>query len=257
MLNQAATSLITIFFVQALFASWAISAKSDKLTNLSYGLTFIITAASTIFINSSPKLPQYVVLGAIIIWGARLSGYLFIRILKTKKDKRFDRIREKPLRFALFWLFQIGSIWIIMLPSTAILSSKTRLNSFYLFLAGIIVFLAGLVFEAIADWQKYRFKSNSKNKDKWIKSGLWKYSRHPNYFGEMLVWWGLYIASIPFVGKLSPVFAISPLYISWLLIKVSGIPLLEKEYLKKYKDNHKYASYVKKTSVLIPLPPKK
>ncbi len=257
MLNQIITSLITIFFIQALFASWAISTRSDKLTDLSYGLTFVITAISAVFINSSPKLPQYVVLGAIIIWGARLSGYLFIRILKTKRDKRFDKIRENPLRFAQFWLFQAISIWIIMLPSIAILSDKKTPDNYYLFLTGIIVFLVGLIFETIADLQKYRFKSNPKNKDKWIESGLWKYSRHPNYFGEMIVWWGLYIASIPFVQKLSPVFAIGPLYISWLLIKVSGIPLLEKEHMKKYKNNPKYLSYIKRTSILIPLPQKR
>lgn len=257
MLNQIITSLITIFFLQALFASWAISKKSDKLTDLSYGLTFVITAFSAIFINSSPKLPQYIVLGAIIIWGARLSGYLFARILKTKRDKRFDKIREKPLRFAQFWFFQAISIWIIMLPSVAVLSSKTTPDKYHIFLGGIIIFLIGLTFETIADIQKYRFKSNPKNKDKWIESGLWKYSRHPNYFGEMLVWWGLYIASIPFVGKLSPIFAISPLYISWLLVKVSGIPLLEKEHMEKYKNNPKYRNYIKKTSILIPLPPKK
>ncbi len=257
MVNQIITSFITIFFVQALFASWAIGAKSDKLTDLSYGLTFIITAISALFINSSPKLPQYIVLIIIIIWGVRLSGYLFVRILKTKKDRRFDQIREKPFRFALFWLFQAVSIWIIMLTSVAILSSKTKPDNYYIFLIGIIASLTGLAFETIADLQKYRFKSNPKNKDKWIESGLWKYSRHPNYFGEMLVWWGLYLASIPFVGKYSPIFAISPFYISWLLIKVLGIPLLEKEHMKKYKDNPKYKSYVKRTSVLIPLPPKR
>ncbi len=257
MLNQIVTSFITIFFIQALFASWAIGSKSDKLTDLSYGLTFIITAISALFINSSPKTPQYTILIIIIIWGVRLSGYLFARILKAKKDRRFDQIREKPLRFALFWLFQAVSIWIIMLPSVATLSSKTQPNNYYIFLAGIIVSLVGLAFETIADLQKYRFKSNPKNKDRWIESGLWKYSRHPNYFGEMLVWWGLYLASIPFVGKYSPIFAISPFYISWLLIKISGIPLLEKEHMKKYKDNPKYKSYIKRTSVLIPLPPKR
>lgn len=144
-----------------------------------------------------------------------------------------------------------------MLPSVAVLSSKTTPDKYHIFLGGIIIFLIGLTFETIADIQKYRFKLNPKNKDMWIESGLWKYSRHPNYFGEMLVWWGLYIASIPFVGKLSPIFAISPLYISWLLVKVSGIPLLEKEHMKKYKNNPKYRNYIKKTSILIPLPPKK
>lgn len=257
MLNSLITSLITIFFIQLIFASFAMTAKSDKLTDLSYGLTFIITALSTTYINSSSHLPQYIILVAIILWGVRLSTYLLIRTLKNKKDKRFDKIRENKVRFARFWLFQTISIFIIMLPVVAALSSKTEVKNYYLFLLGIIIFLIGLIIESVADMQKYRFKSNPKNKDRWIESGLWKYSRHPNYFGEMLVWWGLYFASIPLIGKLSPVFAIGPMYISYLLIRVSGIPLLEENNKKKYKDNPKYLEYIKRTSILIPLPPKR
>ena len=257
MLNSLVNSLITIFFLQLIFASFAVIAKSDKLTDLSYGLTFIIVALSATYINSSSHTPQYIILIAIILWGLRLSVYLFIRILKIKKDRRFDKIRENRTRFAQFWLFQALSIWIITLPAVAALSSKIEVKNYFLFSLGIIVFSVGFIIETIADMQKYRFKSNPKNKDKWIESGLWKYSRHPNYFGEMLVWWGLYFASIPLIGALGPIFAIGPLYISFLLIKVSGIPLLEESNKKKYKDNKKYLEYIKRTSILIPLPPKK
>jgi steroid 5-alpha reductase family enzyme len=257
MTNPLLTSLVTIFVIQLLFASFAIAYKSDKLTDLSYGLTFIINSISTTYINSSAGIFQYLILLTIILWGARLSTYLFIRIIKTKKDKRFDKIRENPIRFAQFWFFQAVSIWVISIPATISLSSKMTTKNTFLFSSGILIFLTGFLIETIADWQKYRFKSDPKNKDKWIESGLWRYSRHPNYFGEILVWWGIYFASLTLLPNWGITGIIGPLYVTYLLLKVSGIPTLEKEYEKRYKNNKKYIEYKNKTSILVPLPPKR
>jgi steroid 5-alpha reductase family enzyme len=119
---------------------------------------------------------------------------------------------------------------------------------------GIVIWISGLLIETISDWQKFSFKNNPNNKNLWIQSGLWKYSRHPNYFGEMLCWWGIFIFVLPFIQGLSWLTIIGPIFITFILLFVSGIPPLEKRYDKKFADNKKYQDYKKKTSILIPLP---
>lgn len=257
MINSLITSFVTVFVIQSVFAAFAISFKSDKLTDLSYGLTFVILAASLIFMNSSPNSFQFLIFAMVFFWGLRLAIYLFMRILKTKKDKRFDNIRNSSLKFAQFWFFQAISIWIISLTFIFSLSSKIEVNNLLVTLAGLIVSICGLLIETVADWQKFKFKEKPENKDKWIETGIWKYSRHPNYFGEILVWWGIFISSIPLIKGFQFLSIIGPLYITFLLLKVSGVPMLEKAYDQKFGKNPKYLKYKKNTSLIIPLPPKR
>jgi steroid 5-alpha reductase family enzyme len=116
---------------------------------------------------------------------------------------------------------------------------------------GLSCWIIGFYFQVVADWQLVVFKSNPKNKGLIIQTGLWKYSRHPNYFGEIVMWWAIFIITIPFTNSFY--FIISPLTITLLLVFVSGIPMLE----KKYKGNTSFEEYKKRTSVLIPMPPGK
>jgi steroid 5-alpha reductase family enzyme len=109
----------------------------------------------------------------------------------------------------------------------------------------------------VADWQKFVFKNREKNRGLWIQSGLWNYSRHPNYFGEILLWWGIFLYVTPFIQGLYWISVIGPLFITFILLFVSGIPLLEKKYDKKYVKNEKYQKYKSSTSVLILLPKKR
>lgn len=253
-------SLVTIIVIQSIFSAFAISYKSDKLTDLSYGLTFLIIATSLFFINSSPKLPQFLIFLAIVLWGIRLSAYLFARILKNKKDKCFDKIRDNDLKFGQFWLFQAISIWIISLTFVFSILSKTKISGYssFIFIVGLLISTAGLVIETIADLQKHRFKTDPKNKDKWIQTGPFRYSRHPNYFGEIIFWWGILISSIPLVDYTKLIFSIlGPSYITFLLLKVSGVPILEKAYDKKFAKNKEYLKYKKNTSLIIPSIPKR
>lgn len=249
-------SLLSSLMLQTIFFAVAAFYQTDILTDLSYGLTFIIIAAMLWYVHSGLSLFQIVLAIMVIIWALRLSGYLFIRILKTKSDKRFDGIREHPLKFARFWLLQAISIWIIMLPTIQILSAKQWFSQPVFWIGGFLVWSVGLIIEAVADWQKYTFKSNPKNKNTWIKTGLWKYSRHPNYFGEILIWWGIFIYSIPSLAIWSLPTIIGPIYITWLLIKVTGIPPLEKSYLQRFGKNPKFRQYKSQTNLLIPLPRK-
>jgi len=248
------TFLISLVIQLVLFIP-AFFFKTDKLTDLSYGLTFILLAWLAFLINAySPWKLLLVIM--ITLWGLRLAGYLFIRILKTKKDKRFDSIRESFPRFFSFWVLQGISVWIILL-STLIFLNKTPVYS-TLTVIGIFIWAIGIGLEATADQQKYAFSRKAENKGRWISSGLWRYSRHPNYFGEIACWLGIYLltfSSLPGFDKLIAV--ASPLFIAFLIIFVTGLPKLEKHADEKWGGNKDYLDYKKRTSVLVPLPPKK
>jgi steroid 5-alpha reductase family enzyme len=192
----------------------------------------------------------------IAAWGLRLAGFLFVRILKQKKDKRFDGIRENFWKFLSFWVLQGVSVWLILLPAMLFMYQGTRVT--FLTWLGFAVWLFGLHIEAIADMQKSNFKKDPKNKGRWIESGLWKYSRHPNYFGEMTCWTGAYLftfSSLPVLFKL--IGLASPLYIAILLLFVTGLPKLEAEADAKFGKMKGYREYKKRTSVIIPLPLKR
>jgi steroid 5-alpha reductase family enzyme len=255
-MNIFIETLAIAFLIQVLFFIFAAAFKTDKVTDLSYGLTFILLAALVLISNGKFFLYQLTITTAITLWGGRLAGFLFIRILKIQRDKRFDGVRENFLKFARFWILQALSVWIIMLPSIYILSSEFPKKFTLVMCLGTMVWLEGLVIETTADHQKYFFKIDPKNQDLWIATGLWKYSRHPNYFGEMLCWWGIFIFSTPFLSGWAWLLVIGPVYITSLLLFVSGIPPLEKKYDEKYKDNQDYQSYKKRTSLIIPFPPK-
>jgi steroid 5-alpha reductase family enzyme len=257
MMNVYILALIISLGINLLFFILASAFKTDKFTDFTYGLTFIILTFFFLLKNQTFHFYQLLLALMVTLWGIRLIIYLLVRILKIKKDRRFNKIREKPLKFLQFWVFQGLAVWAITLPSVYLLNkTESKLLSPVMVL-GVITWTLGLLIETISDWQKFTFKNNPRNKNLWIQSGLWKYSRHPNYFGEMLCWWGIFVFALPFLKGLSWFTIISPLFITFILLFVSGIPPLEKRYDSKYADNQKYQEYKKKTSVLIPLPLKK
>ncbi len=242
-----------IFLLQILFFVYAAINKTDKVTDLSYGLTFVFASIFSLYLGFEYiSLYKWVLATLIVAWGLRLAIYLFIRVLRIGKDKRFDGIREDLKRFGSFWLLQAVSIFVILLPTIFALlyQRETSLNAFSY--VGLFISLFGLIIESIADMQKYVFKNKEENRGKWISSGLWKYSRHPNYLGEILMWVGVFIYVLPYLNDISLLTIISPIYIIYLLLFVSGVPTLEKEYAKRYEDNEEYSKYVKNTGVLLP-----
>lgn len=256
MLENLILSLFVCFLIQIIFFIFAAIFKTDKVTDLSYGLSFVILAW-LIFFRGSNFSWQIILALFVTFWGLRLAGFLFIRILKIKKDKRFDGIRENPIKFAQFWFLQAISIWIIMIPAVIGLVTTGHFQLSALMLPGAIIWFAGFFIEAISDLQKFNYKNLKNKPHEWISTGLWKYSRHPNYFGEILVWWGIFIFVAPVLVSVMWFSIIGPLYITALLLFVSGIPPLEKAYDKKYSNDVEYQKYKKTTSVIIPLPLKK
>ncbi|HSW98623.1 MAG TPA: DUF1295 domain-containing protein [Candidatus Saccharimonadales bacterium] len=252
-LGMSVTFNLALFLVAYRF-------KTDRLTDASYALTFIALAWFA-FRTGGPGTGvagQQELLALVTIWALRLGGFLLFRVWKTKRDKRFDGIRENFWKFGRFWLAQGVSVWVILLPALLYFQSTFGVNTTKTYVCGVLVWLAGFVLETVADLQKYRFSRNAANKDKWIQEGVWRWSRHPNYFGEMLVWAGIWVAvagSLSWPQKL--VSLAGPLFIISLLRFVSGVPPLEKSADARWGHLPTYQAYKKRTSLLIPLPPKK
>lgn len=228
--------------------------KTDKLTDISYAVTFAVVALAA-FNRSEQALGHTLLLLAVLLWALRLGSFLLIRINKMGKDSRFDEMRDKFWSFSKFWLLQGVSVFVVLIASILYWDVGNP-NVTVLSWVGLAVFLVGLLIEATADVQKFRFKfSGKKKKHEWIDEGVWSMSRHPNYLGEMMVWTGLYLFVVPSLSG-SNVYAalISPLYIIALLLFVSGVPLLEKYADKKWGKDAAFNKYKKEVPVLIPTP---
>lgn len=224
--------------------------KTDKLTDISYSLSFVLLSLLVIYLTklSTASLILFIL---IFLWALRLGGYLLYRVLKLGRDVRFDNIRTNFYRFFIFWTLQGVSVFIILLNSFFVfLNTENKFN--YLSIIGIVIWAIGFIIEGISDIQKFKFKQ--KNPKSFVNVGFWKYSRHPNYFGEMLCWIGIFIYSI-FYLNLSYILIsiISPVYIIFILMFVTGIPTLEKKYDIQFKDNKEYLVYKQKTNLLLPI----
>jgi steroid 5-alpha reductase family enzyme len=235
-----------------LLAAWF---RTDKVTDLSYGLTFI--ALAVLLIGGSVRwlTPATAIALMVVLWGLRLAAYLFYRILRIGRDARFDGVRERFWRFARFWCFQGVAVWIIMLPTTLWFALSGANDGWTGWMAaGALIWLAGLVIETVADAQKFGFKNREGLRSRWPDHGLWRYSRHPNYFGELLCWWGVFVFELPVLGWWALPGAAGPLTITGLLLFVTGIPTLEASAQRKWGDDPAYVAYRLRTNRLIPWP---
>lgn len=238
--------------VQALFFAFAAAFKTDKLTDLSYGLTFVLIAAALLTRSRAQGLAPLVLTAMVVAWGVRLAGYLLYRIVHMGRDARFDGIRERFWSFFRFWLFQGLAVWVIMLPVTLWFS---RPGPWTLWTTmGTSLWFVGFVLETVADQQKFAFKRTPQGQSRFTDTGLWRYSRHPNYFGELLCWWGVFLFAAPGLGAWLPLAIAGPLAITGLLLLGTGIPTLEASARKKWGDDPEYQAYRRRTRALLPWP---
>jgi len=241
------------------WGAWAVAAalKTEKFYDLTGSLTYILLAGNAFKELQSPNTRQKVNTGMVMVWAARLGTFLFSRVLKDGKDSRFDVVKHRPGVFWIYWTIQGVWVFSTLLP-TLIVNSKdskkddtvdsvTTQDRF-----GWAMWVTGFLIESIADYQKSQFKSDPMNNGKFINSGLWSISRHPNYFGEILMWSGIYLSSTSVLKGWEHVSIISPLLLTYLLTRVSGIPLLERAGLKRWGDDPEYQEYIKNTAKLVP-----
>lgn len=243
-------SLLLSLFINIVMFIVAFRSQSDKLTDISYAISFAAIAVFAFMTTSNTPL-HFIASFMVVVWSVRLGSFLLYRIHKKGKDTRFDVMRKNFFAFGRFWLFQAITVWVLMLPVLLLSQSNGQLT--LLGGIGLAVWFAGLLIESFADMQKFRFAQNKQNKGKWIETGLWYYSRHPNYFGEILVWIGVYVFSLQVLVVPSALIAmISPLLIMILLVGVSGIPILEKSADARWGRQKSYREYKRRTSLLIP-----
>ncbi len=252
-----ATILQTALFIFCYVTSWFIISlikKRNDVADIAWGLGFV-GIAFFLFLTKTPS-PQSVMLYILIaIWGIRLALHIGLRSNGKPEDFRYKKWREEwgksfVLRSYLqVYLLQGFFMLIISIPIIVVSIAPAQATSPFI-LAGLIIWLIGFAFESIGDYQLMVFVKTKKNKSDIMQTGLWKYTRHPNYFGEVLLWWGIFIIVLPLQYGIWTI--ISPITISYLLLYVSGIPMLE----AKYKNNEAFQAYKKRTSAFFPMIPK-
>jgi len=193
----------------------------------------------------------------VVIWAVRLGSYLFLRIRKAGADKRFDDIKPSFPRFLNTWTLQALWVTLTLAAALAAITSTQRVALGTVTAIGLVVWVVGIGLEAAADAQKSRFRADPANKGRFIHSGLWSWSRHPNYFGEILLWVGVAVVALPVLRGWQWVTLISPVFVALLLLRVSGVPMLEKAADEKWGGQADYEAYKARTPVLVPRPPGK
>ena len=231
-------------------------AKSERYYDLTGGLTYLTVVGFTLWAGSqseSPSARELIVSLLVVIWALRLSSFLYLRIHRAGKDGRFDRLKTSPIRFLVPWTIQGLWVFLTMIVVIVINSQANSAPELGIWDAiGLLMWLLGFSIEVIADNQKSAFNANSDNQGKWIDSGLWSYSRHPNYLGEIMLWTGIACFGIPCFSGLERVAWISPIFIYLLLTKISGVPILDRRGLEKWGDKPEYHKYREGTPTLLP-----
>jgi steroid 5-alpha reductase family enzyme len=252
MLHIIALSAITVFLFMIFMFILAQLLKNNSIVDIGWGIGFILITSVLLIARESADLKKLVLAAMILIWGLRLALHIFIRARGKREDFRYAQWRKdwgkNAVLNALVKVFLLQGLIMILIALPIMVefsSNNDKLNTFSFF--GVLIFAFGLLFESVGDFQMYCFKKNPKNKGKIIKSGLWKYTRHPNYFGEAVLWWGIAIFTIG--SELWLISFIGSLILNLLLVFVSGVPILE----KKYEGNSEWENYKKITPMFIPL----
>jgi len=226
--------------------------QTERFYDLTGSITYIAVTLAAISAATAPSGAQWLIAVMIFLWAGRLGSFLFRRIHAAGGDQRFDHIKVSSSRFFVAWTLQ--GAWVVMTSCaalTAILSVEPAAMG-AIYVIGAVMWVAGFVVEVIADQQKSRFRADPANDGRFINVGLWARSRHPNYFGEILLWAGIAVMAIPYLSGTQWVVMLSPLFVYALLTRISGIPTLVKRGQELWGDDPAYQAYLKSTPLLVP-----
>lgn len=255
--------MIEYFFTLAFFLFcymnvwfiFSILKKRNDVADVAWGLGFVLLAWVSFALNQSASVLSLFVSVMVTIWGVRLSLHIWNRNKGKGEDYRYQKWRNEWGKWfyirSYFQVYILQGVLLFIIALPFLLINQSSANGFGIVAAaGFVVWLVGFFFEVVGDWQLSNFLKKPENKGKLIMNGLWAYTRHPNYFGEVTCWWGIWIMSLSICYGFWGVFG--PLTITFLILKVSGVPLLE----QKMSQHPDFESYSKRVSVFFPLPPR-
>ena len=260
--NISGISLIYFCCAFIFLAQWLVFIPSyifetEHYFDLTGSLTYVSVTLLAILFTVDISLRDILLALFVWIWAFRLGSFLFIRVKKAGSDGRFDLMKKDFWWFLMTWTIQGLWVFLTLAMALAAITSESKMAIDIFAVVGTLIWIFGFSIEVIADQQKTNFKDDPTNKDSFITVGLWSWSRHPNYFGEMVLWIGIAVIAFPVLIGWQLVALISPIFVIFLLTKISGITMLESRGYKKWKDDPAYIDYLERTSVLVPFPPKK
>lgn len=232
--------------------------RNNSVVDIGWGLGFVVVALYTLFEQGNYDAASIVTSILVAIWGLRLFYFIMRRNWGKPEDFRYVNFRKKwgnrfPWLKAYLKVYLLQAVFMYIVSLSIIITNSTegKTNILIFTAIGMFIWIIGFFFEAVGDYQLKKFKGGGKNKGRILKTGLWKYTRHPNYFGEAVMWWGIFIISL--ASARWYIALVSPVVMTYLLLFVSGVPMLE----KKYADNPEFMEYKKETSKFFPWFPKK
>ena len=258
--GSVAISTIPLFAICAsvgFILHWAVFIPSYLLQTEHYfdltgALSYISTITLAAYLHPLLDLRGLIICVLISIWAVRLGSFLFMRIKRAGQDRRFIESKTRFWQFLYIWTMGGAWVFITMAAGLAAITSMTQRPLGIFAIAGVFLWLVGFSIEVVADRQKTKFRQLPENADHFITSGLWAYSRHPNYFGEILLWLGITVIALPTLVGWQYVTLVSPIFVALLLIKVSGVRLLEADAKDRWGSDPNYQYYVNNTPVLVP-----
>jgi steroid 5-alpha reductase family enzyme len=242
------------FLIQWLAFIAAYSLQTEKFFDLTGSLTYITVTILAVLLSPVVDGRSILLMVLVVIWAVRLGTFLFRRIQKAGKDVRFDDLKPSFTRFLLTWTIQGLWVTFTLAAALAAITTTSRKDLGLFAVIGLIIWIFGFAFEVIADSQKSRFKADPDNEGKFISTGLWARSRHPNYFGEIVLWIGIAVIAFPVLQGWQWVTLISPVFVAILLTRISGVPMLERRADETWGGQEDYEAYKARTPVLIPRP---
>jgi steroid 5-alpha reductase family enzyme len=232
-------------------------AKTERYYDLTGSITYLSVVFVAVLLSGDLDVRAVIVAFMVGVWAIRLGTFLFRRVRREGKDQRFDEIKTSSIRFLMTWTLQ--GLWVLLTAAAAlaIITSQVRTPIEWLAAAGILIWAAGFAIEVVADRQKSAFRKDPANEGRFIRSGLWAWSRHPNYFGEITLWTGIAIMAIPILAGWRWIVLISPVFVALLITRVSGVPMLEAKADERWGNEEEYREYKRTTPVLVPRPPRR
>lgn len=226
--------------------------QTEHYFDLIGSISYVATVALAFALAPSFGTRGLVVATLICVWAVRLGSFLFIRVKKAGQDRRFTQIKTKFFRFLLTWTLGGTWVFITMAAGLAAMTSQSQSPVDAFLVVGATLWVIGFGIEVVADQQKTAFRKDPANAEKFISSGLWSISRHPNYLGEIILWIGIAVIALPVLEGWQWVTLASPVFVSFLLLKVSGVPMLENNAESRWGNDPEFRQYKAKTPTLIP-----